>query len=134
MNLLKYLASVFLFLIGSSLAWSSHSPLLPLPEQIQYGVGSVSLRGIAIAFSSLPNEQDTFAAQQLATYLEKRTGLQISILSGATNPEKDPLILLDRARQADQPLAVPGETPGPHSREAYDLSVTTQQIKIHAAS
>jgi hexosaminidase len=133
-NRLRYLASVFLFLIGCSLAWSSHSSLLPLPAQIQYGVGSVSLRGIAIAFSSLPGEEDKFAAQQLATYLEKRTGLQISILSGVTKPERDLLILLDRAGQADLPLPLPGETPGPHAREAYDLSVTAQQVEIHATS
>jgi hexosaminidase len=130
---LRWCASVC-FLFGFSLAWGSPSPLLPKPQQIQYGVGSIPIRGIAIAFSSLPNEDDQFAAQQLATYLEKRTGLQISILSGATTPETDSMILLDRAAQADQPLALPGETPGPHSREAYDLSITAKQVKIHAVS
>lgn len=133
MNRIHYCASLCV-LLGSSLAWGSHSRLLPLPEQTQYGVGSVPLRGIAIAFSSDPNEDDRFAAQQLAAYLEKRTGLQISILGGTTNPGKDPLILLDRAGQVDQPLALLGETPGPHSREAYDLSVTGQQVKLHATS
>ena len=88
MNRIHYCASLCV-LLGSSLAWGSHSRLLPLPEQTQYGMGSVPLRGIAIAFSSDPNEDDRFAAQQLAAYLEKRTGLQISILGGTTNPGKE---------------------------------------------
>jgi len=59
--------------MGTSLAWGTHSPLLPLPRQIQYGVSSVPVRGMIIAFSSAPTEDDRFAAQELAAYLEKRT-------------------------------------------------------------
>jgi len=130
---MRYFATLWA-LIAPSLVWGGHSPLLPQPEQIQYGVGYISLHGAVIGFSSAPSENDQFAAQQLATYFEKRTGLQISIRSGTTDPGKDSMILIDHAGQVDQPLAIPGETPGPHSREAYELSVTTQQVRLHASS
>jgi hypothetical protein len=43
-------------------------------------------------------------------------------------------IVLDREGATDEPLALPGEKPGPDSREAYDLTVTGQGVKVHARS
>jgi hypothetical protein len=43
-------------------------------------------------------------------------------------------IVLDRVGATDQPLALPGDLPGPHSKEAYDLSVTEHGVRIHAQS
>ena len=40
--------------------------------------------------------------------------------------------MLDRTGATDQPLTLPGDLPGPHSKEAYDLVVSDHGVKIQA--
>lgn len=44
--------------------YASHTPLLPRPQQVHYGSGSIPLAGMRIAFSSSPSVEDRFGAQR----------------------------------------------------------------------
>ncbi len=112
---------------------AGHNPLVPRPQEIHYGAGSISLRGMKISFSAPPTEEDRFAAEDLSSFLYERTGLRLSLESYGEKASEPRLIVLERVGSAD-PLAVPGESPGPNSREAYNLTVSAQGIKIHARS
>src|ERR1017187_3831307 len=114
--------------------YAEHSPLLPRPQQVRYGSGSIPLRGLRITFSSPPTTEDRFAAKELRSWMRERTGLDVSIGSFGNHQSGELEIVLDRAGSRDEPLAQPGEAQGPESREAYDLTVTDQGIGIHARS
>ncbi len=129
----KVTALLLPFLLASS-AFGQHSPLLPRPQQIQYGSGEIPLHSLEIQFSSAPNGEDRFAAEQLGEWLRSATGQEVSIAAFGSDANGKLPILLDREGSIDEPLALPGEKPGPGSREAYDLSVTAGGIKIHARS
>lgn len=133
MDSIKVVASLLCVLVGP-FASAEHSPLLPRPQQIHYGSGSVALKGIRISFSSPPDAYDRFAAEELRSWLRERTGLAASIDSYGNGAASMLAIELDREGTTDEPLALPGEKPGPDSREAYDLTVTEQRVKIHARS
>lgn len=113
---------------------AEHNPLLPHPQQVQFGSGSVSLTGMTIAFSSTPSAADHFAAQELSRYMDARAGVRLAIDESGSDAASGPVILLDRTGAKDQPLALPGDKPGPNSSEAYDLSVTAEGVKIRARS
>jgi hypothetical protein len=133
MDRIKITALLFCVFMGS-VGYGEHSPLLPRPQQIQYASGDVALRRMRISFLSSPNAEDSFAAEELCSWIRQRTGLDVSIGSYGNGDDGKLPIVLDRAGEKDDPLALPGEKPGPDSREAYDLSVTEQGIKIHARS
>jgi hexosaminidase len=133
MNRMKIIALLLCALAGP-FAYASHSPLLPRPQQISYGTGSLGLIGMRVTFSSAPSVEDQFAASELCSLLRERTGLAISIGSYGTDDGGAGAIVLDRTGGVDVPLGQPGEMPGPGSREAYDLTVTEQGVKIHAGS
>lgn len=125
------LVSCFLGTCG----YAEHRPLLPRPQQVRYGAGNVALANARIEFSSPPNEADRFAAQQLRSWLRAKSGEQTTIEPYGNHGSGDALtIVLDRKGAADQPLALPGDKPGPNSREAYTLSVTRHGVKIAAQS
>src|SRR5665213_2584870 len=132
MSRIKFFALLLCVLVGP-LAYADHNPLLPRPQQIQYGSGSIPLQGMGIAFSSSPSSEDRFAAEQLSSFLTERTGLRLPVQNSGQANGKGPAILLEREGPSD-PLALPGEKPGPGSREAYDLTVTADGVKIHARS
>jgi len=115
-------------------AYAGHNPLLPRPQQSNYGADSVSLTGMTITFSSAPSTEDRFAAEELSKYLEERTGIRLSISDSGNTGTPELAIILDRTGDTDQPLALPGDLPGPNSNEAYDLSVTAHGVRIHARS
>lgn len=125
--------ALLLFPCAIHLAYADHNPMLPRPQQVQYGFGSVSLAGVSIVIGSTPTAEDRFAAEELSTYLKGSLGGQPVIResggggSGAT-------ITLDRMNVDDEPLALPGDLPGPDSKEAYDLSVSNHGIRIHSRS
>ena len=48
-------------------AYAAHNPLLPRPQQMQYGTGTVRLTGLKIVFSSSPSAEDKFAASELSS-------------------------------------------------------------------
>jgi len=114
--------------------YGEHRPLLPRPQQVQYGSGSVTLRDMQIEFAAPPDAEDQFAAEQLQQWLQSETGRRVSIAAFGNQPDGELPVVLEREGEKDVPLAQPGEQPGPDSREAYDLSVTQQGVKIHARS
>ena len=71
-----------LLLTGSlgSRAQAEHATILPAPQQISYGSGTLSLSGLPIRLSSYAVEEDHFAAQTLAECVSRATGSRPAIL------------------------------------------------------
>jgi hexosaminidase len=109
---------------------AAHSPLLPRPEQITYGAGHLAVRGLGIEFASPPSSEDRFAAAELANWLGFRAGAEIPVRQTRGS---GPSIVLNRTGAVDA-LPMPGEKPGPDSREAYELKVTPSGVTIRARS
>ncbi|HET7101752.1 MAG TPA: family 20 glycosylhydrolase, partial [Terriglobia bacterium] len=111
-------------------AFAAHNPLLPRPLQISYGAGHLRVDGLEIGFASTPAPEDRFAARELSKWLGSRAGVEIPIReskgSGAA-------IMLERTGAVDA-LPGPGDKPGPDSREAYELRVTSRGVTIRAHS
>ncbi len=130
---IQSIALLLCMFVGNA-AYAAHNPLLPRPQQIQYGTGTVRLTGMKIAFSSTPSREDQFAASELSEYVDHRTGVHLPIGSSGDSTAQGMAIVLDRTGATDQPLVLPGDLPGPHSKEAYDLVVSDHGVKIHADS
>jgi hypothetical protein len=109
---------------------AKHNPLLPRPQEIHYGTGELSLQGLSICFASLPATEDRFAASALSEALSARGEAAIPIREGGRCGHG---ILLERTGGIDA-LPVPGEHPGPDSREAYSLKVTADGATASARS
>jgi len=130
MRLSRWIAALAGCLLLPGLLAAEHSPLLPKPQKIQYGQGRLLVRDLGIRLASAsPTVEDRFAAGELARRLQERTGTGISI----RNEGAGPLIVLERTGGVD-PLPVPGEQPGPDSRESYDLRVTPAGVEIRGRS
>jgi hypothetical protein len=125
----QLLLIVALFPAVSSKAQAGHPAILPAPQQISYGAGSLPLAGLSIRLPAAAAEEDRFAAQTLAACITSATGTPTPILNLGTGPA----ITLERTGASD-PLPVPGETVGENSREAYTLHIATTGSRIHASS
>jgi len=90
----------------------------------------LALRRLNIRFARVPSGEDQFAAQELSSYLSARAGARIPVVTGVTSA---PAIMLNRTGAVDA-LPVPGERPGPESREAYAIKVTLRGAEIRARS
>lgn len=122
-----------MFATGGLLAMTApagHNPLLPRPQSVRYGSGSLPVRGLGIRFASEPANEDRFAAAELSRALKQRTGSEIPIwetnVGGAA-------IVLHRTGNVDA-LPIPGEQAGPDSREAYELHVSSAGVEITGRS
>jgi len=133
MKALKWI-SVSVCMLACSFAYSEHSPLLPRPQQVQYGGGSISLRNVRIMLPQAAGEVDRFAAEQLRSWIRQRTGFDATMGSFGNPEDGEAAIVLDREGTTDEPLGKPGGQPGQNSREAYDLTVGAKGVKIHARS
>ncbi|HZM03608.1 MAG TPA: beta-N-acetylhexosaminidase [Candidatus Saccharimonadales bacterium] len=112
-------AAVYLAWIISASA--EHRPLLPLPQQIAYGEGTLPLRAMSVRVEGTASPADDFAAAQLVARLP------------ATLGKDGPAIVLRRTGDgADVPAD--NETAGPDSRESYSIEVTTSGAEIRAPS
>jgi hypothetical protein len=109
---------------------AEHSPLMPRPQQVQYGTGQLPLDGLSIRFTSTPGSEDWFAAQELSSVLSSRAGTRIPISEGTSSGRA---IVLNRTG-AVETLPVPGERSGPDSREAYSIKVTREGAEVRARS
>jgi hypothetical protein len=113
---------------------AEHKPLLPHPQQIQYGSGYARVRDLGIGLPAEPTTEDWFTANTLSACLSERSVNPIPISEGDATER---MIVLSRTGPVDA-LPVPGEQPGPNSREAYSLKVNPHQeeygIEIRAAS
>ena len=109
---------------------ADHSPLLPRPQEVRYGSRQFLLRGASVQLLRQAAAEDRFAAEQLASCIAQRARVPIRI---SESSETGGRITLQRTGGID-PLPVPGETPGPESREAYWLKVTPEGAEIRAIS
>jgi hexosaminidase len=109
---------------------ADNNPLLPRPQEIHYGADELSLRGLSICFASSPSSEDRFSASELSDALSARAEASIPIEEGGKCEHG---ILLERTGGIDA-LPVPGEHPGPDSREAYSLKVTPDGVTASARS
>ena len=109
---------------------AEHNPLLPRPQEIHYGTGELSLRGLTICFASTPGSEDRFVASELSDALSARAEASIPIREGGRCEHG---ILLERTGGTDA-LPVPDEHPGPDSREAYSLKITADSATASARS
>ena len=124
-----WFSSLGLFLSSMSVAFG-HNPLLPAPQKVQYGQGSLPLRSMVVRLGNGAGPEDRYAAQQLATFLSRQAGMLIPVVEG---PGPTRAVLLNRTGASDS-LPRPDERPGPDSREAYALLVTADGVEIKAQS
>lgn len=118
-------------LLLCTVSWGAdHRPLLPQAQSIRYGQGQLKVRGLSIKFKSQPAAEDRFAATELAKGIANQTGVKLSIEASSAH---GPSIVLNRTG-AVEALPVPGEKPGPDSREAYRLTVKANGIEISGRS
>ncbi len=122
-------AGVLLVLAAAAAIASDHSPLLPRPQKIRYGSGQLPIRVLVIRFASAPDSDDEFAARELGRLMMERAGITIPLRHSTGGKA----IVLSRTGRSD-PLPLPGEQPGPASREYYRVSVTADGAEIRAPS
>src|SRR5437016_4005844 len=115
-----------LTLIPVATALADHNALLPRPQQVQYGSGTLALRGLSIQFKSSPSADDRFAAEQLASRLSAIGQAKVEIKKG-----KGRAIMLNRTGEGGA-LPADNESTGPDSRESYTLQVTPKGAEIRA--
>lgn len=119
-----------LTLLPAATALADHNALLPRPQQVHYGSGTLAVQGLSIRFTSPPSTEDRFAAEQLAARLSALGQTKIEIKQGTSSGKA---IVLNRTGEAG---ALPGdmETTGPDSRESYALQVTPKGAEIRGRS
>ncbi|HZQ43606.1 MAG TPA: glycoside hydrolase family 20 zincin-like fold domain-containing protein [Acidobacteriaceae bacterium] len=102
-----------------------HPALLPVPAKVQYGSGFLGLAGVCVAPLPAPAPEDAFA---LETLVQGAHGA----LSSCTDEQKA-TIRIGRSGPVDA-LPLPGETPGPESREAYTIDITADGVQVRGRS
>ena len=90
-------------------ASAEHSPLLPRPREIRYGVGALALRGLEIYLSADASPEDRFTANELSSSL---SGILGSLIPVSDSSPAGPAITLERTGAVDA-LPTPGEKAGP---------------------
>jgi hexosaminidase len=111
-------------------AGAQHRPISPAPQTVTYGSGSLPLAGLQIRLVQNATDDDRFSAKELATCITNSTETTTTITEGLSGA---PNIFLDRTGDLS-PLALPGEKPGPASREAYSIEITSQGAQVRAQS
>jgi hypothetical protein len=130
MNRNLLVAGLILILVLPCVAGAEHNPLLPRPQKVQYGDGTLALRGVVINLPADASAEDRFTAQELSSNLARIAGTAIPISdSGASGTA----ITLRRTGGVDA-LPIPGETAGPDSREAYSINVTPAGAEVQGRS
>src|ERR1035437_337842 len=119
-----------LTMIPVTAAMEDHNALLPRPQQLQYGSGTLAVQGLTVQFASPPSTEDLFAAEQLASRLSPSGQSKVEVKQGEASGRA---IVLNRAGEGGA-LPADMESPGPDSRESYTLQVTTQGAEIRGRS
>jgi hexosaminidase len=114
----------------SAWAIAGHNVLLPQPQQIHYGPRQLRIRGLGIRLVADPSTEDRFAAVQLSSCLSDVAKEPVRVSQGEASGK---LIVLKRTGEVGA-LPLPGEHPGPASREAYSLKVTPDGGEVQATS
>src|SRR5512144_1623938 len=117
-----------LTIVPLATALAGHNALLPRPQQVQYGSGTLKVRGLSVRFASPPSTADRFAAEQLASGLSAIGQTKVEVKKSVSSRKS---ILLKRTGEAGA-LPADMESPGPDSRESYTLQVTPKGAEIRA--
>jgi hypothetical protein len=117
------------FLVAA-FALAGHNVLLPQPQQIHYGPRQLRIRGLSIRLVADPGDEDRFAAGQLSSCLSDVAKEPVRVSQGEASGT---VIVLKRTGEVGA-LPLPGEHPGPASREAYTLKVTPEGGEVQATS
>lgn len=120
---LAVLASVMLAVAAR--AQAQHSALLPAPVKVEYGNGYMDLGRLCVAPVASPAPEEAFAVSAL---LQGAHGA-LSACAAA----QEPSIQLVRSGPVAA-LPVPGETPGPESREAYEIDISAHGVTVRGRS
>ena len=105
-------------------------PLLPQPQQIHYGAGRVPIRDLAVRLPAGFAPEDVDAAKAISNCLAERSGAEVQVSTAGSGAR---VIVLERAGLVGA-LPLPGEQPGPESREAYWLTITPARVELRAVS
>jgi len=124
----SYIVVLLLFRMFDASA--QHNELLPRPQRVVYGPGSLPMENLHIRLFSNAAPEDRYAAERLSSCLVLKTGQKIAVESV---PASSPTITLNRTGSVHA-LPQPGEKPGPDSREAYSIVITKQGGEIEARS
>src|ERR1035437_261290 len=119
-----------LTMIPVTAAMEDHNALLPRPQQLQYGSGTLALRGLTVQFASPPSTEDLFAAEQLASRL---SAIRQSKVGGKQREASGTTLELNHTRGRGA-LPADNESTSPDSRESYTLQVTPQGAEIRGRS
>ncbi len=101
--------------------------LLPRPQQIRYGDGSLALSELSITFASAPDPEDLFTAKQLE---DRLSALGLKDINSKPSGHS---IVLKRTGEGGA-LPADMEKAGPDSREAYSLRITPNGAEIEGRS
>ena len=123
MRMKRFLIGLFM-LVSLRPALAEHNSLLPRPQEVRYGQGTLDLRGLSIQFASAPSAEDRFAAEQLSSRLVAITQTQMPVKNGKTSGKT---VLLNRTGEAGA-LPLDTEATGPDARESYTLQVTSRGV------
>jgi hexosaminidase len=124
----RFLLCLAMIPVASALA--DHNALLPRPQEVQYGSGTLALQGLSIRFTSPPSTEDRFAAAQLAVQLSAVGQTKVEVKPGDASGKS---IVLTRTGEAGA-LPADQESTGPDSRESYTLEVTANGAEIRGRS
>ena len=121
----------FLLILAAAPATAAgHNPLLPQPQEVRYGTGSLAINGLSIRFGSESAGEDRFAARQLSAGLSSIGQTSVPVQDAGSS---QPAIVLTRTG-AVAALPAADEQSGPDSRESYSVRTTTQGVEIRAVS
>jgi hexosaminidase len=113
-----------MLLITVAPALADHRPLLPQPQQVRYGTARLPVCSAALQLPAGATSEDRFAADEFARIRAKHCGISLAA---------EAVITLEVAGPGGS-LPVPGELPGPDSREAYSLTIGASGGRVWARS
>ena len=104
--------------------------LLPQPQQIHHGTGQIPIRGLTVRLPAGATSEDAEVASVLSTCLSDRSHGAVPLSTAGASLQA---IVLRRTGTIGA-LPTPGEPPGPDSREAYWLTITSGGVELRAVS
>lgn len=103
---------------------AGHNVLLPIPQEISYGPGRLTVRGLVIRVGGpSPSPEDLFAARELAAWLTEACGSPVRVVEERADALPEAPAVVFRRTGEVAALPVPDEKPGPGSRESYEMSI-----------
>ncbi|MEO6982649.1 MAG: family 20 glycosylhydrolase [Edaphobacter sp.] len=120
--------------LSGVVASAQHAVLIPAPQKVDYGVGTLPISGLQVKLGSSSHiAEDRFAAQTLRSCLLPHDGQTADGRDDSRQHGKNTAITLNRTG-AVAPLALPGETTGPKSLQAYTIKLGPNGGEITASS